>query len=678
MNSVLSNNGKRRRLDSPATDSKADSEPMLPKLLNENRWEEAIAHVALHPSDACSSKNPSPLALACRLGAPCECVRAILQACPAKLRNVLDARGTPIHEAIVCENVGVPVIELLLRADEDMEAAGKNGDSAESSNQVFSSTRATLLQDVDGFTPLHLLIRRRFQAHILNDETASLMQILELLVRSCPEAVLIPDLGEYEEPPVVYALKANIYAPALVSDEGTVARVERQIYEMVACMLKYCPKAASQVFSGYRGQYTALHSAVFHGRDTSTIELLLRTEAEARTDGKTNCVLANTQGELPLHFCAMRGERPRSVALIAAAAPEAVIKRDATGLTPMHWLWARFVSALLTLDRLGLGDDNTVGPLSIVKDTNSSPYSAFSSLEQGDFELDLQLIRRMDPPVDFLRMRHIPIDVMGASDSTQWADQTTQLLNYLRERYECGSDGDAYVWSRRECVVSLFWTKVVSLIQASAVAIDGGPLGNSVLVHSAFASPACLPAIARIVSCLYPDELTQPDERGRLPVHYAASRLFHEWDWPCEHFESCAATELLKQETLSLIEIALDLSPPEALAVTDLDGRLPLHIMIDNIMTTCSRFPLNLKTTAAVVTLLEVFVKKNQVSLQRCDGRSKLYPFLQATAAASEHCSESSSTQYDHLALSITYQLMRENPETVITLREQRRLPKCT
>lgn len=661
MNGVLPN-GKRRRIDTP-NENKFDCESMLPTLLNETKWDEAIAHVSLHPNHACSSKNPSPLALACRLGAPSECVHAILQACPGKLRNVLDARGTPIHEAIVCENVGLPVIELLLRADEEMEASGKNDNK---DNQIVT-TRATLLQDVDGFTPLHLLIRRRFQAHILNHETASLMQILEMLVKSCPEAVLIPDLGEYEEPPVVYALKANIYAPALVSDEGTIARVERQIHEMVACMLRYCPKAASEVFSGYRGQYTALHSAVFHGRDTSTIELLLRTEAEARTDGKTNCVLANTQGELPLHFCAMRGERPRSVALIADAAPEAVVKRDATGLTPMHWLWARFVSSLLTLDRLGVGDDTTVGPLNIV-DTHSSRYSAFCSLEQDDFELDLQLIRRMDPPVDFLRMRHIPIDVLGPSDSIQWADQTAQLLQHLRERYESGSDGDGYIWSRRECVVSLFWSKVVSLIKASALAIANGPHGDGVLVHSAFASPACLPAIARIVTYLFPEELMQPDELGRLPVHYAASRLFHEWDWPCERYERSASSELLKQETLYLIETALDLSSPEALAVRDHEKRLPLHILIDNVMSTCSRFPISLKTTSHVVALLESFVKKNQVSLQFHDGRSKLYPFMQATATATEHYSESSCAQYDHLALSITYQLLRENPETLIGL----------
>ena len=40
-----------------------------------------------------------------------------------------------------------------------------------------------------------------------------------MIVSSCPEAVVIPDRGEYEEPPIVYALKANIFAPSLGSED---------------------------------------------------------------------------------------------------------------------------------------------------------------------------------------------------------------------------------------------------------------------------------------------------------------------------------------------------------------------------------------------------------------------------------------------------------------------------
>jgi ankyrin repeat protein len=271
---------------------------MLTCLVEGKSWEEVMDRVQSHPQEVSSAPNPSPLALACRLGAPFECVRTILEAAPERLRHVLDSRGTPLHESIVSPSVGANVIEVLLRADEAL------GDA---------TTRATLLQDVDGFTPLHLLFRRRFQSHLLlPEDDTSLIDILDNLVSSCPEAVVIPDLGEYEEPPIVYALKANIYAPSLGSEEETLTRIERQIHAMVSCMLKYCPHAASRVFTGYRGRYTALHSAVFHGRYPGIIELLLKAEAENPSKQKA-ALLANTQGEMPLHFCAMRGERPRSI-----------------------------------------------------------------------------------------------------------------------------------------------------------------------------------------------------------------------------------------------------------------------------------------------------------------------------------------------------------------------------
>ena len=277
-------NLKRPRLDDG--ESSCPSTTLI-QLLTQGLWDAAIQHMSRHPLDPSSFPDPSPLALACRSGATVECVRMILEAAPDRLRHLLDSRGTPLHEAVVCENIGLDVIDLLLKTDELL------------GNET---TRATLLQDVDGFTPLHLLIRRRFQSHIQKfNKDNSLMEILEMLVSSCPEAVVIPDRGEYEEPPIVYAIKANIYSPSLGSEDDTLSRVELQIYEMVRTMLKHAPNAASEIFSGFRGQYTALHSAVFHGRYTSTIELLLETEKNFPSAQKS-ALLTNTQSELPLHF----------------------------------------------------------------------------------------------------------------------------------------------------------------------------------------------------------------------------------------------------------------------------------------------------------------------------------------------------------------------------------------
>jgi len=715
-------------------------ETNLIELLETKQWVQAMERARSYPQEIVNfpdSVDPSPLALACRLGAPCPLVQMILDAAPHKLRHVLDSRGTPLHEAIVCEHTGVEVIDVLLAADEMIGTQG--------------SMRATLLQDVDGFTPLHLLIRRRFQTHILNDaieedeleegggdehdsktsttSTSGLMQILERLVSSCPEAVIVPDRGEYEEPPIVYAIKANIYSPSLGSEDETLVRIERQIYEMVAIMLKYNPSASSCVFTGYRGQYTALHSAVFHGRDVNTIDLLIQAEqhAQARSESSLNApivhrrpnqaaLLANTQGEMPLHFCAMRGERPCTVALLARAAPQAVSKRDASGLTPFHWLWIRFVSTLLAIeDSDGSGSANSSGNTTITLNAaqespfETNAYNCFTALEQGEFDSDLQLFKRMDPPVDFLNMRHIPPEMLTDGATFGWAHRSVEVLRHIRARYQeqqrekeiNGQPNDTILctWTRREVVMSLFWNKAVSLL--SALQLTGpeqssAPVGESVLVPTAFASHSCPPAVAFIAASLFPNELHQPDERGRLPIHYAASRSWHAFDWPSDDsLNEPTAAQLLRKESLIALKTALALSEPQALRVCDHSNRLPLHYVIDAFVEACctrgaaaaaqaeesspADEELNGRShyTCPFQDMLSVvndMIQRFPESLLRRDGVTKLYPFLQATSTATEMVRTQSHATTHHgeqLSLSLTFQLLRDCPSLLIQLKSQ-------
>lgn len=664
---------QRPKLEKPSSDH-------LYALVNSKEWEEAASRAKNHPEEVSScTREPSMLALSCRLGAPYFCVKEILDADPHKLRHLLDARGTPLHEAIVCDDIGPEVIGYLLKVDEDSEVFGDS-----------RAPRAAVMQDVDGYTPLHLLIRRRFQSHVLGANTTEgshLMEMLELLVSSCAEAVVIPDRGEYEEPAIVMALKANVYAPMLQSEETTAARIERHIFEMVDCMLHYYPSAASCIFNGFRGQYTALHSAVFHGRCPETIDLLLKAERSAPLAVKA-CLLANTQGELPLHFCAMRGEPPRTVALLAEAAPEAISLRDASGLTPMHWLWIRFVSTLLAIED-GRGVSMNV-PLITARSSNDGDTSndssalSFASLEQGNFEADLQVLRRVDPSVDFLRMRHIPVEVQDESDAFQWAERTAVVLKSIRDRFESpdrishGNNHNGNInLSRLEAVSALFWTKVVSLLKATALdkteenrnQIQAG----SSLVRTAFFSDCCPPLVARIVASVCPQELSEPDENGRLALHYAAMRPWHAWEWPREDGTSePASSKLLNLESASLLRNAMSLSPIEAAMKTDNFGRLPIHYMISTSVEACcvggrssSEDPL-----VEMMEILGYFVQMNPDSLSVRDPRSSLFPFLQASAEAAEAVANLSSISiHDQFPLSIVYLLLRENPSLVFSSR---------
>ena len=626
----------------------------LMELLRGRDWSEAIERLSCYPDEADMASDPSPLAIACRAGAPLDVVDALLTAAPHKVRHVLDSRGTPLHEAIACESTSLAVLAALLKADETLGE---------------ETTRATLLQDIDGFTPLHLLIRRGFQSHILldssddnNNKSNYFTSSLELLVQSCPEAIVIPDRGEYEESPIVYALKANMYSPMLGSEDATLSRVELQIHDMVACMLKHLPSAAGHVLNGYRGKYTALHSGVFHGRCTKTIELLLQHGERPNQ----SALLANTQGELPLHFCTMRGERPRTVQVLARAAPEAVYKRDAAGLTPFHWLWSRYVSSVMAGED-GRREGNEATAL-VNRDMTieMTKYTKFWTLEQGDFDLDLQLMRRMDPSVDFLRMRHIPAEAHDVTLSQHWVEQAATLLHGLRRTaLELGSDA-SFVWTRQQVVTSHFWTKNISLLEAAQM--EGTMLATQTpgrLLHTAFESP-CPPPLARLVSRLFPDELSTRDEHGRLPLHCAARRPWHAWDARRPESQQTVndADSLLYGESLNAMQTALHLSPSNAAYLLDNDNRLVLHYTIDTFVKACSLFSRSTPDSVilGMLDVMKQLVDQNPASLEQQDGATKLYPFLQATAVASE---QQDAYRHEEFALSISFELLRWNPSVL-------------
>ena len=621
-----------------------------------NRWDEVKDRVLSKSAQArLTSSGSTPLAFACRYGAPASCIEVLLEAAPENVRASVSSRGTPLHEAIICEDIGLDFIAMLLRVDESLGG----------------SPRAAVMQDVDGHTPLHLLIRRRSPGHILMESNSDWIPFLKLLVRSCPEAAGIPDNGEYEEPPLVFALKANQYAATSVdfeSNEVLFPRVEKRIHEMVEIMLTSYPEAASRILNGARGHYTALHSAVFHGRCADTIELLL--QAEQKTSDKPRAaLLANTQGEIPLHFAAMRGEPPRTIGVLGNAAPMAVLQRDESGLTPLHWLWIRFVSTLSSLDDRQLTGTVDLEPRPPELEEGCS-YCRFWQVERGDFSTDLILMRRIDPPLDYFRMRHIPSELYEIRDSNrQWAERATEVLAAMRNRasvYLTGHD-EAAVWTREEIVSSLFWVKVVSLLKAVFKAQHRGGDASFNLVHTAVASSSCPPPLAHIASLLFPEDLAVRDCQGRFPLHHAAMR-----DWLCLDWKTyphnTAASKLLEGESLELLKNTIEASPPEAARMIDDSGRLVLHYAINTFVRACCRsrrVPGGTSVVASMLETLKDLVLRYPESLERRDGQSKLYPFLQASASATSYQVESSQNESDQMALSIVYMLLRENPSLV-------------
>jgi hypothetical protein len=340
---------------------------------------------------------------------------------------------------------------------------------------------------------------------------------------------------------------------------------------------------------------------------------------------------------------------------------------------PTHWLWVRYVSSLVVLEEGGRGSDDTatLNPAQHRQDRNISTYTEFARFEQGDLEADLLAIRRLDPSVDFLRMRHIPMEVLGEEDSLRWASRTAEILSDVRRRHEervlehSAGESPPVVWTRREVVASLFWTKLVSLLEASREVGGRQPIGQNILVHTAFASACCLPAVSRLIASLYPEEMQIQDDRGCLPLHYAAAREWHNLDWPPEgDGDGTRPSRLFHMETLDTLRTAMELSDDEAASVADNSGRLPLHHMVETYSRAANRRA-HSKPIEEMLALLKAMVRLFPDALQRRDGLTQLIPCLQATAIATEECAKG-ATFSPELHLSIPFILLREDPTLIL------------
>lgn len=318
---------------------------------------------------------------------------------------------------------------------------------------------------------------------------------------------------------------------------------------------------------------------------------------------------------------------------------------------------------------------------------NETQQFKFSSLEQDNFEADLHLLRRIDPTVDFLRMRHIPTEVQETSEALQWAERSATVLKGVRDRLASvadrrredredaneANDDNIVVLNRLEAITTLFWIKVVSLLKAVATqecSCQDDTDEDLLLVRTAFESGCCPPLVARIVALLYPEKVSMPDADGRLALHYSAMRPWHAWEWPREDGTSdSASSKLLNLESASLLRNAMSLSSVEAAKQTDKYGRLPIHYMISTCIDaccasgrSCSEDPL-----MEMLEILGFFIKLNPTSLSVCDPRSQLLPYLQASAESTKAINNNSnaSSIHDELPLSIVYLLLRQDPSLI-------------
>lgn len=269
--------------------------------------------------------------------------------------------------------------------------------------------------------------------------------------------------------------------------------------------------------------------------------------------------------------------------------------------------------------------------------------------------------------------------------------------SYPIESSMMGVEGESF---REEKVISLFWAKVNSLLHATAVArlVDFDmksscfpilPKDTNInMLHTACSSPTPL-AVIRLCVALYPEQLMLQDNDGKYPLHHAASRI---WD-PREmcilntvpiaedlgiHQE--VVPNLIANESMHSLQLILESSPVEASKERDSEGRIAFHHVIDSVMTAmmkCKTRPLSGvemddKTVFSIYSVLRNMLQVYPDAIEQKDGKSGLYPFMQASTKASEVLSLLNATsegeKSNNLSLSMCYELLLASPSIVLCI----------
>jgi hypothetical protein len=441
-------------------------------------------------------------------------------------------------------------------------------------------------------------------------------------------------------------------------------------------MLKAYPQAASLVSA--RSGYTAVHSAVFHGRCCDTIRLVLNADCCANhkcvplnccvdDDSHNNlyydhgsvdnphhhsskhhptklqstaAMRANSLGEVPLHFAAMRGECTRTIALLSQAAPRAILKRDSKlGMTPMHWLWVRFVDTMS--ERFGdisfrnCGDDdendddyiNHNSKLSTCRDMESdakastlntshminqpSPTDVYSSKlssshissaflsfgkDNNHINFDLEYHIRtaaIDPPVDYMRMRLILPEHEILEEKL--INRVIYILKRVRQRHQLGMKLRHVNGGRSSCPIVSHSTKSHEINDDKAA--KRCPFSKSV-EHSKMVNVEAISKCPFVFDS-YPINVdvmgsNQYEIREEQAIslfwakvtsllHAAATALLEDCLTPLHDDEenvlmlhtACSAP----CSPLSIVKLCVGLYP-EQLVIQDFSGKLPLHHVV--------------------------------------------------------------------------------------------------
>lgn len=587
-------------------------EPKLIRLCRSKEWEEVAHRCDTHPKEAKPSTlalkgaSTTALAIAVRSGAPIEAIRGLVKANVDQLVVFHKFSGSVLHEALK-HRAPYNVLRYLLDAVIQHEQL-----CHESDKSLFAR------QDQQGRTVLHNMVARTMRELETQDGDCEGMWLLfQSLVTACPGALESTDTDGCT--PLVLALLIPGFDHSIQSKKD-----ERYVHRMVELMINNSRDVVTIAQRGSNpchwmlpperkpgnpttfgsGAPTPLTYAILYKRSDDTVRLLL--EANRRIG--INCCrqLASGYNEVPLHLAVTMGSSITLLESLIEYDPDSIRIKDMHDLTPLDWVWIRHV---LDWNSFALSSTRRPNELILV------PSAAIMASSR----------------------RHVSSHFTGWYDRT-WKDMnagdtqdTTEILNTLLERMRLFLPAAASV------MVSTRNGPGVYMFVPSAKDSKDAQVVNWTLLHSACAVPCPLQVVRLACSEDSSSLKTLDTFLGRLPLHYAAARGGYRISVPLGIARE-ARTMTEQSPVMDVAETFL-----EATRVVDNHYQLPLHIAID----TAKKTPSD-DNVEAVVELLRLYPD----ALERRDGKSMLYPFLQAATGEDAH-------------LGLTFVLLRKNPAFV-------------
>ena len=522
---------------------------------------------------------------------------------------------------------------------------------------------AVAMADIDGYTPLTLILATPPPSTFLctldgggtNERTEQMIhELVKVLLSVSPEAaeLSIPS-------PSVMGLQSAT-AAAKLRNKGV------NVDNRHVCESSGTGKSKRSVKGAQKRTFcvnfgpNALYYALIGRRSLPIIEALLTATS---TGGHSSCTAIVTSDlEHPLHVAITMRAPVEVVRLLLRHGPETAAGMDRHGLTPIDCAWIRSVVDRQYYERRGEGTTTEPEALPLIKSS-----------------------QRRSLHVDYLR------------DWEAAADEISSLLESLNSSANRRRSYSSAFRKNQFSITFLWETLSVMLPLAARVAYDESPpLPESRYSKNTkwpFVHAASYLAVPKPVLDLsiyhHPDQVKQIF-LGKLPIHFAAARTFDDvthgpvagtvqyaGGWNVAHRPHEKASPILE-----LIK-----HHPGGLSVPDSEGALPLHIAldmikdearkaehVDRIMAQVERAiggtiygarapPLHRHKRRlgvgvvedekeAAQSTIEHIVAPHVEALERQDGRSRLYPFMQAAVG-------------DYAEVDIIFILLQQNPNVV-------------